>query len=216
LENLKNKVKALIFDLSGTLIDDWAEVLETNKMIAEKRGIKLTEEVFRKSYKINWREFWQSQGVKCDRELIEEWKKIFRKLIKKRTKPLFYKGAIKFLKKARKKYHIAVVTTALRDTFNAYLEVEKIPKDYFEIVVTGDDIRRMKPEPDQICLACQRLRVKPEESVMIGDTEEDVIAGRKAGCRTIKVSWGYPERENEKEKADFLISSWEELEKLLL
>jgi HAD superfamily hydrolase (TIGR01509 family) len=55
---------------------------------------------------------------------------------------------------------------------------------YFKAVVTSSD-SPMKPSPDMLVLALERLGVKPEEAVFVGDNKEDSMAGEAAGIRTI-------------------------------
>lgn len=65
--------------------------------------------------------------------------------------------------------------------------------DYFQVVVSGDDAAEKKPHAAPLLVACQRLAVTPAESVMIGDSENDLLSARAAGCRVILVEGGYNE-----------------------
>ncbi|ORU90637.1 MAG: haloacid dehalogenase [Cycloclasticus sp. symbiont of Poecilosclerida sp. M] len=58
-------------------------------------------------------------------------------------------------------------------------------------VVSGDEVARSKPHPESIYLACQLLQVPATKSVYIGDAERDIIAGQRAGCRTVACEFGY-------------------------
>jgi len=208
-------IKAILLDFSGTLIDDWNEVYETTRILAARRDIKLTEEFYKKEYKIDWRKFWRSLGVNPDRKLNEEYRKIIAHLIDKKRKSSFYKGAVDFLSNIQKKYKIAIVTSMIRSVFNKYIKMEKISEDCIDVIVTGDETRNLKPKPDQVLIACERLGIKPSEAVFIGDTEADIISGKKARCKTIEVCWGYPRRDYEKERGDFLAYLWKDVKKIL-
>jgi phosphoglycolate phosphatase len=63
----------------------------------------------------------------------------------------------------------------------------------FDLVVSGDTVARAKPDPMPVLHACARLAVAPAASVMIGDSENDAVAGRAAGCRVLCVTYGYTE-----------------------
>lgn len=63
----------------------------------------------------------------------------------------------------------------------------------FDVVVGGDDTPDRKPHPAPLLLACELLRVAPAEAVVIGDSINDLQAGRAAGCRVILVETGYNE-----------------------
>ncbi len=59
------------------------------------------------------------------------------------------------------------------------------------VVVCPDDVRRTKPDPEPMLLACHQLGVAPSGSVYIGDHLRDIEAGRNAGMPTIAAGWGY-------------------------
>jgi phosphoglycolate phosphatase len=63
----------------------------------------------------------------------------------------------------------------------------------FQVLVCGDDVKRLKPDPLPYLEACRRLSVQPVEAVVIGDSDNDVEAARAAGCRVICVPYGYRE-----------------------
>jgi phosphoglycolate phosphatase len=64
---------------------------------------------------------------------------------------------------------------------------------YFDTVVSGDSLPRHKPDDMQLVWACGRLDVKPGEAVLIGDSVNDLLAGRAAGCAVFLVPYGYNE-----------------------
>ncbi|MCL2022258.1 MAG: phosphoglycolate phosphatase [Betaproteobacteria bacterium] len=64
---------------------------------------------------------------------------------------------------------------------------------YFQVVVGGDSTPCLKPEPEPILYACRQLRVAPAENLHIGDSINDVMAARAAGCPVWLVPYGYTE-----------------------
>ncbi len=56
---------------------------------------------------------------------------------------------------------------------------------YFQTVVTSDTVSRGKPNPEMVIHACNALGVEPREAVVVGDSEEDMSAGKSAGCYTV-------------------------------
>nr|WP_279538010.1 HAD family hydrolase [Paenibacillus turpanensis] len=56
-------------------------------------------------------------------------------------------------------------------------------RPYFQAVIGTDQVARGKPNPDMALLACQRLAVKPNRALVIGDTSGDIMMGRQAGLR---------------------------------
>lgn len=58
-------------------------------------------------------------------------------------------------------------------------------------VVCGDTLERRKPDPEPILHACERAGVRPDQCVYVGDAERDILAGRRAGTRTLIAAFGY-------------------------
>lgn len=64
---------------------------------------------------------------------------------------------------------------------------------YFSAIVSGDTAARKKPEPDPVLMACSRLGVAAADALMIGDSTNDALAARAAGCAVLLVPYGYSE-----------------------
>jgi len=63
------------------------------------------------------------------------------------------------------------------------------------VVVCGDTCEQRKPHPAPILYACQQLQYEPREVVTIGDSINDALAARAAGCAVLAVPYGYNEGE---------------------
>ena len=88
---------------------------------------------------------------------------------------------------------------------------------YFDVVVTGLSAIHTKPYPHPILLAAQKMGVKPEECLMIGDTTVDMRAGKSAGAQTVGVLCGFGEKDELlKMGADLILKSTTELADVLL
>ncbi len=77
---------------------------------------------------------------------------------------------------------------------------------HFDLIVGGDTTKGMKPSPEPIFFAMSRLGALPGETIMVGDSELDILAGKNAGILTIAVTYGYRPAELLKE-ADHIIDS---------
>ncbi len=62
-------------------------------------------------------------------------------------------------------------------------------EDYFDHVVTGNDVRQHKPSAEGILSILDRLRLQPEEVLMVGDSVSDLKASREAGVTMAAVLW---------------------------
>ena len=68
-----------------------------------------------------------------------------------------------------------------------------------------EDVKRRKPAPDMILKACRKLNIKPKNAIIIGDTKNDIISGKRAGCVTV----GY------EIKGDYKIKNLKEVLKII-
>lgn len=62
---------------------------------------------------------------------------------------------------------------------------------YFELVVSGDTLARKKPDPMQLAHICAEFALAPAAVLLIGDSANDALAARAAGCPVVCVSYGY-------------------------
>ncbi len=82
----------------------------------------------------------------------------------------------------------------------------------YDLLLTRDDIRPVKPEPHSLEKALKVLKSKPEETIMVGDHPIDIRVGKRVGVKTVAVLSGKKTKEDFKElKPDLIISSVREL-----
>jgi pyrophosphatase PpaX len=78
--------------------------------------------------------------------------------------------------------------------------------------VCASDVANPKPAPDSALLACERLGVKPEEAIFIGDSVYDMRCGKSAAMPVIAVTYGSGTREAlSAEEPDLLLNTPDEL-----
>ncbi len=68
--------------------------------------------------------------------------------------------------------------------------------DRFEMVLSGDSLPRKKPDPMPLMHICKHFDAQPHEALLIGDSLNDAIAARAAGCHVFCVPYGYNEGRN--------------------
>ncbi len=68
--------------------------------------------------------------------------------------------------------------------------------DQFEIILSGDSLPKKKPDPMPLLHICKHFNVHPHEALLIGDSLNDAIAARAAGCHVFCVTYGYNEGRN--------------------
>ncbi|AQZ47220.1 pyrophosphatase PpaX [Paenibacillus larvae subsp. larvae] len=83
---------------------------------------------------------------------------------------------------------LGVVTSKIRRTTELGLELSGL-SPYLDVIVTIDDVRNPKPDPEGIHLAISRFGSVPEETIMVGDSHYDIEAARNAGVASVAVGW---------------------------
>ena len=81
--------------------------------------------------------------------------------------------------------------------------------DLFDVIITGNDISRGKPNPDIFLLAAQRLYLEPQECIVFEDAVLGVEAAKRAGMKCIGIDrYNNPQRLS---KADYIVKDLSEL-----
>ena len=93
-------------------------------------------------------------------------------------------GVEETLQELNKNYTLGIVTGRVRERIYEIPALAKLKK-YFQVTVAYQDTTNHKPHPEPLHFACDKLQVKPNEAVYIGDVENDVIAGKAADMKTI-------------------------------
>jgi pyrophosphatase PpaX len=93
-----------------------------------------------------------------------------------------------------KGYKIGIVTTKARNVVEMGLNFSRL-KQFFDTVITIDDVQNAKPHPEPIQLALKKLNSTPEESIMVGDNYHDIEGGKNAGTKTAGVAWSLKGKE---------------------
>ncbi|MGE4336405.1 MAG: phosphoglycolate phosphatase [Pigmentiphaga sp.] len=87
---------------------------------------------------------------------------------------------------------LGVVTNKPTEFVRPLLEQTGL-RGFFEVLVCGDTCERKKPDPMPVFHACELMGVEPEQTVLVGDSVNDALAGRAAGTAVLVVPYGYNE-----------------------
>ena len=88
--------------------------------------------------------------------------------------------------------------------------------DKFEIILSGDSLPKKKPDPLPLTHICKHFNAQPHEALLIGDSLNDAIAARAAGCHVFCVTYGYNEGRNVYElDCDAIVESLVDASKLI-
>ncbi|TET60695.1 MAG: HAD family hydrolase [Promethearchaeota archaeon] len=223
-------IKAIIWDLDGTLIHfkiDYLRARKTAIEILKKYGVPkrfLTVKISILENMKSAREFFETEGLphKKINEIIEEVdNEIIKIEYKAALNAVMINGIDQVLEFARHKNLKQAIFT-FNTQKNAEISLKKVNlSHYFNLIVGRDNITNLKPHPDHLIYICQQLNVKTDEILIIGDNIRDIEAAINIGAHSIAVHTKLAKVETLQE-ADTIIKEndipfklIEEIEKLL-
>jgi len=182
-------VKAVFFDLDGTLVDSLEAIVSAVEKALESRELKCDsakvvkmiglplENIFGVlAPNLSKQEIWQ---------LVHEYRKYYMTHHLENT--TIHPSAQLVLRKLKAKgFKLGITTSKYRRPVMGVLSHFGIA-ELFDVVVTGYEVKKHKPEPDIVLEAAKRLGVKPKQCVVVGDSPVDVESGKRAGSFTIAV-----------------------------
>jgi phosphoglycolate phosphatase len=201
---MASRIKALIFDLDGTLVDTSRDITEAINYAIEPYGLKhitveetiglVGEGITRLIEKV------LKDKVQYRDETIKRFLDYYSKNLTKYSMP--YEGIKETLEKLDK--YKKVVVSNKREALSRRL-LEELKMDiYFDYILGSDSTPEKKPSPVPIFKALELTGVAPDEALMIGDSNLDIQAGHSAGVKTVAVLYGYRPYEMLKD-ADYFI-----------
>lgn len=123
-----------------------------------------------------------------------------------------YSGAEELLEKlSANRFKVSLLTTKAQDQADKIIDSFGLRK-HFNLVMGRRPGIAIKPAPDMMDYICKDLNVKPERTLMVGDSELDILCGKSAGTKTCAVTFGYRSKEDLANlNPDFMISDFSEL-----
>jgi len=215
-----SRIKALCFDVDGTLSD-------TDDLYVHKVSRFFHRSLFRNPDHaarrfVMWVEapgnalLGLTDTIGLDDEIVAIIDWISRH--QKKSSKVFWliPGVDDMLARLKGRYPMSVVSARDEKGTMRFLEQFNLVQ-YFDAIITGQSAEHTKPYPAPILLAAQRMNVKPDECLMIGDTTVDMRAGKSAGAQTAGVLCGFgEEQELIKKGADIILNQTPELADLLI
>jgi HAD superfamily hydrolase (TIGR01509 family) len=189
-----NSIQAWFFDLDGTLMDTDDQAVETlarrMRLIGSTASKRLARFVIMKSETPLNIAVTLVDILGLDSFLF----KLRKRLSRHQLKPTYriIDGVKEMLEKLSIRATLGVVSTRNHEDAVAFLEQHGLA-DMFSIVVTQESTRRLKPHPDPVIYAANKLDLPLEKCVMVGDTTVDIRSGRRAGAWAIAVLCGFGE-----------------------
>ena len=212
--------QAVLFDWDGTLADTKAFVVAAFQRVLRKNGWEVDNELIERCMGIGPRNTLKAAlcviDVAFDDDLIHrlEAEKVAVQLATTPSVRLF-DGARSLLDALQGKVKTALATMSNRPVIDQLL-AEKGIGAYFDLVLTFDDIRRPKPDPEVFLTCAARLQCLPEGCVVVEDSVFGVEAAKAANMSCIAIPSGsYSQEELTAKGADLVVTSLNATRELL-
>ena len=196
--SLPKDIKAVIFDLDGTLIDSmwlWKQVdIDYLARFGHEMPDNLQEEIAGISVTQTAHYFQNRFGITDSVEkMIDDWNEMA--WDKYSQEVALKRGALEFLK-LLKKNHItcAIATSNTKALTQMVLKATKI-EDYFDCILTGEDVHKGKPDPDIYIEASKRLDIDPAHCLVFEDIPYGIMAAKAAGMMCYGIEDDYSKKD---------------------
>ncbi len=214
-------IKAVIFDLDGTLVDSLSDLCDSTNYALEKFGFqKRDREEFNYfvgdgvpkliERAIGEKDYTKEIGDKVYKEFMAHYREHFLD----KTAP--YENILKCVDDLFEfGIKLAVVSNKVDEMTKRI--VERYFSQKFLAVMGKREDFPLKPNPTSTLAIIKQLGVNPSECVFVGDSGMDMATAKNAGCVALGVTWGFRTREELLEnKADYLVEEPSEIFSLVL
>lgn len=182
--------KTIIFDLDGTLIDSADGIVEAFNYAMTQNGLKSQPAEEIKKYIGYSLEHMFGQYTNSNSELLKSHFRVrAAKTVVNSTNPL--EGADDTVASLFESgYKLGIATTKIRSNVDNILN--KLGwENYFCRVIGGDEVTNIKPDPEQISSLMALMKTDPENTVIVGDTINDILPAKKLSVRSVAVKSPY-------------------------
>ncbi|HXF82041.1 MAG TPA: HAD family hydrolase [bacterium] len=206
-------LRAVCFDLDGTLLDSLAAHHAVYRKVFAALGRRLDDRDYAARYSPNWYLFYERMGLPR-----EQWPQADRLWLRhyadEAPAPRPYADTLLAALRASGR-RLGLVTSGDRSRVERDLHRSGW-MGAFDVVVCGGDVPERKPLPGPLRYALERLGVDPPAALYVGDTVEDIAMARAAGTRCAAVLGGFGDRDAlAAAQPDAIVTSLAELGTLL-
>ncbi|MGH4117231.1 HAD family hydrolase [Clostridium sp.] len=209
-------LKAVIFDMDGVIIDSEPIHMKLENETYKKLGIDVTGNEHLSFVGSTSHYMWKTLRNKYKlsqtlEELIEYDRNIYFKYLNSdECEIILIEGVKELIEDLHENgVKLAIASSSPLNVIEAIVKKFQI-EEYFEVFVTGDYVKKSKPEPDIFIFAAEKLRVSPENCVVIEDSHNGVLAAKKAGMKCVGINSDVEGRQDIS-MADLVINSFKEL-----
>jgi beta-phosphoglucomutase len=214
-------LRAVIFDFNGIIVDDEPIHFELLQKVLREEGMALTEKdyyarylgmddrgCFTAAYQDGGRDLKEPQLA----SLIERKAAYYVETIQQKMK--VFPGVKDLVPELARQFHLTIASGALRNEIELILSTANL-RDYFKAIVSAEDVKRGKPEPEIFLKALAKLNARLDyrgaisaaECLVIEDSREGIRGARNAGMKCLAVTNSH--RAEQLREADAVVNSLE-------
>ena len=191
-------IQLVAFDLDGTLVDSASDIARA----VDKSLLEMGE----RAHGVDQIKGWVGEGLskllkraltgelegEPDPALLARAREAFRRhyLAEVCVDSRLYPGTLETLDALSGAYKLACITNKSMEYTTPLLRALGV-LDRFRMVVGGDTVPALKPDPRPLLHVCDKLGVAPAASCLVGDSRNDILAAKAAGFHAVAVSYGY-------------------------
>jgi pyrophosphatase PpaX len=214
MEIRKFKVKGILLDLDGTIVDSKEAYREAVRTASEELGQKnmdekmITEIPKRLEQNLSIENLLKGTDAQ---KFLSTYLKAYYHATTVKAKP--FPKIPETLKKLSEKAKLALITMRYVPRKTVFNELEKFGvAKYFQSIITALDTDAPKPSPEALIKCAMQLNVEMRDCVVVGDSVVDIRAGKNAGIRTVAVLSGiFSRKELKRENPDLILENVNQL-----
>ena len=214
---MKNRLKfdTIIFDLDGTLVDTVSDVMVCVNLVREEWSLPPISRVeAQRAIGPGPQRFVEAvlppELHSRSKKFIRSYRDLYQSNLLDQTR--LFPGVLELLQELQQlKIKMGVATNKPRFFSQRILEGLDCQK-FFSLLLGPEDVVKHKPQPDIVLKAVELTHSSLERTLMVGDTDNDIISGQNAGVKTCAVTYGYGAEDVLRAlQPDFLVSQPHEI-----
>lgn len=208
----------ILFDFDGTLADTNGLVIESwqhvyRALTGREADLPMIKATFGEPLGISMEKIFPNTPME---QAIDIYRGHQKDIYEEMIQP--FSGMVELIKELKARgLKIGVTTSRMRNTTLIGLNKFGIT-EYMDAIVTCDDTDKHKPDPEPVLITLERLRAKPENTLMVGDSMFDIKCAHNAGVKAVLVGWAEAVTEedlNSPDAPEYFIEKAEDLLRLL-
>lgn len=185
-------IRALLLDVDGTILNTREYIYQATEHAFAENGLPVpTRTLMAKAAGKSFDEyvFFLAGRRDIDPLPIQTSHRVFQ--LERLDLSVMFPGTLEVLTELKTRgYKLAAITNRGRTTGKATLDLAGI-SPLLEIALYSEDAPELKPSPVPLHMALDHMRLVPEEAVMVGDSDIDIEAGKRAGTKTVRATYGF-------------------------